>query len=68
MSTSTLSFTETLPRHTNTPRTLRRPPMLPLSRVLGLIQQSMSMMQAIPDSGRISPRQLAKVRAMADSI
>ncbi|MFS0758390.1 hypothetical protein ABC383_27345 [Noviherbaspirillum sp. 1P10PC] len=68
MSTSTLSFTETLPRNSNVLKTVRRPPMLPFSRLLSLLQQSMSMMQAIPDSGRISPRQLAKVRAMADSI
>ena len=68
MSTSTLTFTETLPRHSTMQKTARRPPMLPFSRLLSLLQQSLSMMQAIPDSGRISPRQLAKVRAMADSI
>ncbi|MBV0881975.1 hypothetical protein KTQ42_22105 [Noviherbaspirillum sp. L7-7A] len=68
MTTSALNFTETLPRATRAVKTTRRPPMLPFSRLLGLLQQSMNMMQAIPDNGRISPRQLAKVRAMANSI
>lgn len=68
MSTSVLNFTETLSHGSNALKTVRRPPMLPFSRLVSLFQQSMSMMQAIPDSGRISPRQLAKVRAMADSI
>lgn len=68
MSTSALTFTDPLPHGGYAPKTARRPPMLPFSRLLSLLQQSMSMMQAIPDSGRISPRQLAKVRAMADSI
>lgn len=68
MTTSTLNFTDTLPRGTKVLKAARRPPMLPFSRLLSLLQQSMNMMQAIPDNGRISPRQLAKVRAMADSI
>lgn len=68
MTTSALNFTETLPRGTKLLKTAHRPPMLPFSRLLRLLQQSMNMMQAIPDNGRISPRQLAKVRAMADNI
>lgn len=68
MTTTTLNFTETLSNDTRMLKTARRPPMLPFSRLLSLLQQSMSMVQAIPDNGRISPRQLAKVRAMADSI
>lgn len=68
MTTTTLNFTETLSNDTRLLKTTRRPPMLPFSRLLSLLQQSMSMVQAIPDNGRISPRQLAKVRGMADSI
>jgi hypothetical protein len=68
MSTSVLNFTETLPHGGKALKTARRPPVLPFRGLLSLLQQSMSMMQAIPDNGRISPRQLAKVRAMADSI
>ncbi|HEX8885624.1 MAG TPA: hypothetical protein VF797_14130 [Noviherbaspirillum sp.] len=68
MTTSVLNFTDTLPQGTQVLKTARRPPMLPFTRLLSLLQQSMNMMQAIPDNGRISPRQLAKVRAMADSI
>jgi hypothetical protein len=68
MTTSALNFTGTLPQDSKVLRATRRPPMLPFSSLFSLLQQSMSMMQAIPDNGRISPRQLAKVRAMADSI
>lgn len=67
MTTSTLNFTETLPRGT-APKAARRPPMFPFSRLFSVLQQSMSMMQAVPDNGRISARQLAKVRAMANNI
>jgi hypothetical protein len=68
MTTSVLNFTDALPQGTKVLKTARRPPMFPFSRLLSLLQQSMNMMQAIPDNGRISPRQLAKVRAMANSI
>jgi len=68
MSTSVLTFTETLPPSSKVLKTARRPPVSPFSSLFSLLQQSMSMMQAVPDNGRISPRQLAKVRAMADSI
>lgn len=68
MTTSTLNFTDALPRSTTAPKVARRPPMLPFTSLFSLLQQSMSMMQAIPDNGRISARQLAKVRAMANNI
>jgi hypothetical protein len=68
MTTSALNLIDTLPPGTKVLKAVRRPPMFPFSRLLSLLQQSMNMMQAIPDHGRISPRQLAKVRAMADSI
>jgi len=68
MTTSALNLTQTPPYDSNLLKTTRRPPMLPFRSLFSLLQQSMSMMQAIPDNGRISPRQLAKVRAMADSI
>jgi len=67
MTTFALNLVETLPQ-SKILKAARRPPMPLLSRLLSVLQQSMSMMQAIPDNGRISPRQLAKVRAMADSI
>lgn len=68
MTTSALNFTETLRHGTTSLKTTRRPPMLPFSRLLNVLRQSMSMMQAIPDSGRTSPSQLAKARAIAESI
>ena len=68
MTTFALNPVETLPQSSKILKAARRPPMPPLRRLLSVLQQSMSMMQAIPDNGRISPRQLAKVRAMADSI
>ncbi|MFL6719503.1 MAG: hypothetical protein ACJ8G3_24415 [Burkholderiaceae bacterium] len=71
MTTSALNLIETLPKSRKILKAASRPPMLPFipfSRLLSVLQQSTSMMQAIPDNGRISPRQLAKVRAMADSI
>ena len=68
MTTSALNLIDTLPQSSKIWKAARRPPMLPFSRLLSVLQQSISMKQAIPDNGRISPRQLANVRAMADSI
>ena len=68
MTTSALNLIETLPKSRKILKAARRPPVLPFNRLLSVLQQSISMMQAIPDNGRISPRQLANVRAMADSI
>lgn len=68
MTTSALNLTQTPSYDSNLLKTTRRPPMLPFRGLFSLLKQSMSMMQAVPDNGRISPRQLAKVRAMADSI
>jgi hypothetical protein len=68
MTTSVLNFTGTLPQRSTVRKTAPRPPLFSFSSLLNLLEKSMSMMQAIPDNGRISPSQLAKVRAMAESI
>lgn len=68
MSTSVLNHTGTLPHRARASKTAHRPPLLPFSGLFSLFRQSLSMMQAIPDNGRINPSQLAKVRAMAESL
>lgn len=68
MTTSVLNFTGTPAQRGKVAKAARRPPLSPFGRLLSLLETSLSMTQAIPDNGRISPSRLAKVRAMAESI
>lgn len=68
MNTSVLNYAEPLKKRAKSANSTQRSPAHAFAGVMYILRQTMQMMQAMPDTGRISSRQLAKLRAMANRI
>ncbi|MET0963922.1 MAG: hypothetical protein ABWY05_14080 [Noviherbaspirillum sp.] len=68
MTTATMSKSQAAFSNTATRNVARSKPGLSMGELFDVVQKTLAMARAVPHTGRVSTRQMAKLRAMAEAL